>query len=296
MTKTLLLLFLSLFVAACSRRSAAPALSVIHQDDELRLLIDGRIRGAADTLDWKPRTRYASVLSLPANFVAAPGNALVIGVSNGSVAREYTRRGWHVEAVEPDSAVANVARELFHLQPEEATIHLADGRKFLEANAKEYDVIVVDAIAARELPSELMTTEFFQLASGRLGARGIFGIAFESAGWHDPLVGSVAATMKVVFPDVKVLPTAEPPNKVGSIVVLGLKTPTDDILIDVPRNLNLDPDWRFGSEYEMTHAWDNHFIPDTKGGRVQQDGDQNYDNLYRNVAAEILKLGNEYMP
>ena len=90
--------------------------------------------------------------------------------------------------------------------------------------------------------------------------------------WDDILVRSLAATLQARFHSVLALPTSEPPNTLGSIVLVAadrkLKLP-DGSLPD-PVDYLSDPlgHWVV---LQMDHAWANQYQPDTRGIRVLTD-------------------------
>ena len=86
-------------------------------------------------------------------------------------------------------------------------------------------------------------------------------------------------TMGVSFRQVTILPIAEPPNLLGSIVLMASRTIRNDLMRDPERNLDYSPEWRYGPEYQKAHAWDNHFSLSTEAGRVQKDADNSWDQI-----------------
>jgi len=88
----------------------------------------------------------------------------------------------------------------------------------------------------------------------------------EAVGWHDILVHSLAVTMQTTFENVMVLPIAEPPNTLGNLVLLASERPLELEQDPVP------PEYRFSSEYNRAHAWDNRFeVPDGDGAPILTD-------------------------
>ena len=88
----------------------------------------------------------------------------------------------------------------------------------------------------------------------------------------DVLLRSLAATLRRRFQTVWALPTGEPPNALGSIVVLAANRPLelrDDELPD-PSAYHSDPEGHW-SVMQMNHAWNNRFRPDARGARILAD-------------------------
>lgn len=121
-----------------------------------------------------------------------------------------------------------------------------------------YDVILCDAFGSSEIPFHLVTEEAFRLVASRLNRGGIFALNVETIGWDDPIVKTLIATLKQVFTEVIALPQEEPPNRLGNVVIMASQKKLEPVR-EPDRNAILDPNWRFGPDYQKVHAWDNHF-------------------------------------
>ncbi|MBS4029604.1 MAG: fused MFS/spermidine synthase [Ignavibacteriales bacterium] len=244
-------------------------LRVLDTENGRHLLIDGGIHTIFDTTTTSSRLHYAAVLEIPKYFFISPGKMLLIGLGGGAVAKNYAQEGWKVDAVEIDPDVATIAQRYFHLAPNEATIHIEDGRRFLLTSKEEYDVILLDAFGSSSIPFHLITKEVFELITRHLTKQGIFAVNIETVGWDDILARSVSATMKQAFHNVVSLPMAEPPNQLGNIILLGMNRSVE-LRRELERNY-LDPEFRYGSKYQKVHAWDNQFIADTRSAPILTD-------------------------
>jgi hypothetical protein len=131
-------------------------------------------------------------------------------------------------------------------------------------------VVLLDAYGSSSIPFHLVTAEAFGLAKSVLGEGGVFAVNVISHGWRDPLVSGIAATLRVSFRDVVALPMAEPPDRVGNIVLLAGDRDLE-ALPEPERNLDFNPDWRFGPGYAIAHGWDNRFRPDAAGAVIFTD-------------------------
>ena len=189
-----------------------------------------------------------------------------------------------------------LARHSFGLTVSGATLRTTDARTFLANDTVTYDIVLIDAIAVANVPARLLTREAFGLISKRMGKHGVLAIAMESIGWNDPMVRSVSATLQQCFTETFVLPIAEPPDRFGSIVLLASNARHDDLIRDVPRNTNLDPFWRYSTEYEKTHAWDNRFTLKPDQDRIQTDQRSTWEDHYRRISQEASKLDKNYRP
>lgn len=245
-------------------------LRVADTDEGRHLLIDGGIHSLVDTATWNSFFHYAAVMDLPKYFFTKPGRMLLLGLGGGSLAKQYAREGWQVDALEIDPGVIRLARQYFSLQPSDATIIETDGREFLLHPGAAYDVILLDVFGSSSLPFHLVTLEAFALVRKRLAPEGIVAINLETLGWHDPLVGMISLTLAREFREVLALPMEEPPDRSGNVVLLAANRMLV-LLRDPERNEALEPEWRYGPGYQKVHAWDNRFTPDTLGAVVLTD-------------------------
>jgi spermidine synthase len=244
---------------------------VLEKPLERFLLIDGGIHTWVATDTWRPLLRYAAAVNVMKFFFDAPGRLLVVGLGGASVVKEYARDGWKVDAVEIDPVVIRVARRDFHLADGEARIFEMDGRRFLSQSRERYDLIIMDAFGSSSIPFHLVTREVFGLVRERLAPDGILILNVESPGWDSQLVRALGATLRVHFANVRALPTSEPPNKLGNLLVAASDRPLE-LAADQLGNPGefLHDDYEHFLSVQMNHAWDNRFEP-APGGRVLTD-------------------------
>ena len=252
------------------RQSPYGELRVVDTEEGRHLLIDGSIHSLVDTATWNSYFHYVAVMDLPKYFFAKPGRVLLLGLGGGSLAKQYARDGWQVDAVEIDPGVSELAGRYFGLLGSDAAVSVADGREFLRRSGSGYDVILMDVFGSSSVPFHLLTEEAFALVRSRLTPEGMVAINLESAGWHDPLIGMVAATLSRQFGAVLALPMEEPPDRFGNVVLLAANRSLEPRR-EPERNESLEPDWRYGPGYQKVHAWDNRFAPDIRGSPLLTD-------------------------
>lgn len=97
-----------------------------------------------------------------------PRRILVAGLGGGTiptVMRELFPQA-HIDVLEVDQAVVNVAREYFNYQEDERLLtHVVDARVFIKRAGlrnEQYDYIVLDAFSGEYIPEHLLTQEFLQ--------------------------------------------------------------------------------------------------------------------------------------
>ena len=88
-------------------------------------------------------------------------NALVLGLGGGMTANLLTEKNYKVTAVEFDERIISVSKKYFNLN-DQAEIHCADARYYLNKIEKKYDLILFDLYNAEEQPCHVLTTESLQ--------------------------------------------------------------------------------------------------------------------------------------
>jgi spermidine synthase len=263
-------------------------LRVVERDGLRYMLIDGGTHTIVDPATWESHFPYVDVLELVKTIAGRPGDMLLVGLGGGSVAKNFYRDGWLVDAVEIDPVVSRLAASFFGLEPAEADVYRMDGRQFLITRDKTYDLIVLDAFGSSSIPFHLVTREAFGLVRSRLNAGGIVAMNIEAVGWHDVLVHTLAATLSTQFRHVFVLPMAEPPNQIGNLVLLASDDP-----LELPEELPPPTD-RFSGEYHRVHAWNNRFEVDPAGKRVLTDDLNPVDVWSERINVAARKTLHEY--
>jgi spermidine synthase len=244
------------------RQSPYAEIRVYDNPDGRHLLIDGGIHSRVDTSTWHSTIQYTSLMELPMGYFPRPGRMLLIGLGGGSLVRSYREAGWEVDAVEIDAEVISTARRFFNLDGAGGTIYEMDGRRYLATTQKRYDVVLLDAYGSSSIPFHLVSVEAFRMAKAVLAEGGVFAVNAISLGWRNPLVSAIAASMRASFRDVIALPMAEPPDRVGNLVLIAGDRDLE-ALPEPQSNFDFNPDWRFGPGYARVHGWDNRFRPDT---------------------------------
>ncbi|UCF21509.1 MAG: fused MFS/spermidine synthase [Gemmatimonadota bacterium] len=241
---------------------------VLDIDGVRHLLIDGGIHTLVNRLTWTSYFPYVAVTELAREYFERPGRMLLLGLGGGTIAKNYSRAGWAVDAVEIDPVVVDLAREYFGFTASDANVYEIDGREFLIRSNEIYDVIIVDAFGSSSIPFHLITRESFGLVADHLQADGVLMVNVESLGWEDRTIKSVTATLLEHFSHVLALPTTAVPDEFGNVIVLAsnrvLEVPAD--LQDMTRTRG---HW-LNNNY-LRRAWDKRFIPDPRQGFVLTD-------------------------
>jgi spermidine synthase len=179
----------------------------IREDDLFRYLILDRTFHATM---WKvdPTSLflpYSQMMVSSLAFVSEPKRGLILGHGGGSLAK-WLARHWpalELDIVEFDPVVVRMAEEYFEYRPP-ANHHIIvkDGRAFLNATDRTYDVIWIDAFARDMIPFHLTTAEFYSLVRTHLNPDGIIAVNLASSGKESDLAraAAVVQTMRQSFP------------------------------------------------------------------------------------------------
>ncbi len=148
---------------------------------------------------------------------------LMVGLGGGSTQRAFQHYYTNTmdDTVEIDPVVVEVAKKYFTVaETPQLRIHTNDGRVFLRQTTNVYDVILMDAYSTTRygssLPRQLVTKEFFTLASRHLGTNGVlaYNVIGQIQGYRATLIGSMYRTLSEVFPRVYLFPAVESQNVV----------------------------------------------------------------------------------
>ncbi len=101
-------------------------------------------------------------------------DVLILGMGTGTYATMLRKfyPNFNIEGVEIDEKITALAREYFDM-PEDIEVTTYDGRAYLEAVDKKYDVILVDAYQDITIPFQMSSAEFFTLVKEHLAENGI---------------------------------------------------------------------------------------------------------------------------
>lgn len=118
---------------------------------------------------------YALAAPLMAGIGAKESaDILVLGMGTGTYAKQCMKYfdNVTVEGVEIDEKITKLAGEYFEL-PDSVDVITYDGRAYLQAVDRKYDVIMVDAYQDITIPFQMSSNEFFTLVKDHLREDGI---------------------------------------------------------------------------------------------------------------------------
>ncbi|TMD72804.1 MAG: methyltransferase domain-containing protein [Chloroflexi bacterium] len=165
-----------------------------------------------------------------------PKDVAILGLAGGTAARQYTAAygpGVQITGVEIDPEIVSVAHRYFHL--DEPNVHpvVSDARYWLDTQASQYDVIIMDAYRQPYIPFHLTTREFFSEVHDHLRPGGVAVVNAGRTATDYRLVDAIASTMAAVYPSVFLVDVPEFSNT----LVYGSTVPIT--IADVEHNLGL---------------------------------------------------------
>ncbi len=191
-------------------------LSVVEDADTRYLRFDNSLQSAMYVAaPFRTRFRYTDLFHLGVAYNPAARDVLYVGLGAGSSEKRLWRDfpQVRIHAVELDPVVVDVAYRWFHLPRDgRLTVEVGDGRRFLAADERRWDVIVIDAFFADAIPFHLVTHEFLELARERLAPGGVVvtNVIGAVSGPGSKLFRSVYRTYRGVFPSLVVHPSILP--------------------------------------------------------------------------------------
>ncbi len=160
----------------------------------------------------------------------------IIGLAGGTAAQHiFDTYGTqlHIDGVEIDPKIVEVGREFFDMNQPNLNVVVQDGRYFLRATDKRYDMIGVDAYHQPYIPFQLTTKEFFQESYDHLNDGGTFIVNAGRTSTDYRLVEVISETMRAVFPNVYLIDTPTFTNT----MVIGTRQPAS--LTNLKTNLDV---------------------------------------------------------
>ncbi len=140
---------------------------------------------------------------------------LVLGMGTGTYGSQCARYypDIHVEGVEIDGKITELAREYFKM-PEDLPVSTYDGRAFLNAVDRRYDVIMVDAYQDITIPFQMASIEFFTLVREHLKDDGVMVVNMNMRGQKEGNINQyLADTISHVFSEVWTADVAHNTNR-----------------------------------------------------------------------------------
>ncbi len=132
---------------------------------------------------------------------------LILGMGTGTYAtqcrRYFQNLDLRIEGVEIDEKITALAKTYFQL-PQDTPVATYDGRAYLNAVDKKYDVIMVDAYQDITIPFQMSSVEFFTMVKSHLREGGVMVVNMNMRGTKEGninqyLSDTIAAVFDMVY-------------------------------------------------------------------------------------------------
>ncbi|MDE6625690.1 MAG: fused MFS/spermidine synthase [Lachnospiraceae bacterium] len=140
---------------------------------------------------------------------------LILGMGTGTYATQCRKYfdNMNIEGVEIDEKITRLAEQYFEL-PEDISVTTYDGRAYLNAVDKKYDVIMVDAYQDITIPFQMSSVEFFTLVKEHLNEGGVMVVNMNMRGDKEGNINQyLADTISGVFKSVYTADVAGSTNR-----------------------------------------------------------------------------------
>ena len=124
------------------------------------------------------------------NKSAADMDVLILGMGTGTYATQCRKYfgDMTIEGIEVDEKITRLSRKYFSLA-DDIPVTTYDGRAFLNATDKKYDVIMVDAYQYITIPFQMSSVEFFTLVKEHLNPDGVMVVNMNMRGRNQGSAG-----------------------------------------------------------------------------------------------------------
>jgi predicted membrane-bound spermidine synthase len=221
---------------------------VISDDGDRRAMYFDRPNVVQSLIDRdRPHVPASPYIAAATTLVCprAPKRVLMIGLGGGALLAPLRRLvpDVRIDAAELDGQVIRLARDWMGARerPGDRFVE-GDGRRFLQATDRRYDLIYVDAFSGDRMPPTLATTEFARLAADRLRPGGT--LAFNLLTVPDaPLTDAIAASARGSFPLLSAQ-QASPRRRLQNVLLRTGPLPRQDCADRVRAKLGMDDELR----------------------------------------------------
>ena len=154
---------------------------IVTEDEEGLRVLRFEKGGARQTIAKPGHPQYLGFAYTKVAFVGLAlaqetQRMMIVGVGGGTMPvflRHYYPKA-EIDAVDIDPDVVHVAKKYFGLREDERLkVHVGDGRAFVEAARKPYDIVFLDAFGTRNVPPHLTTVEFMRAVRSAVKPSGV---------------------------------------------------------------------------------------------------------------------------
>lgn len=167
-------------------------------------LMAGRVKNLESHVVMADTDKRDAVMQIEGNAGKSRMEMLILGMGTGTYAvqcRKYLGN-MAIEGVEIDEKITDLAGKYFDLS-EDVRVATYDGRAYLNAIDKKYDVIMVDAYQDITIPFQMSSVEFFTMVKNHLKENGVMVVNMNMRGKGEGNINQyLADTIASVFSDV----------------------------------------------------------------------------------------------
>ncbi len=224
-----------------------------------------------------------------------PFEMLILGMGTGTYGSQCLRYypGMKIEGVEIDEKISRLAREYFAM-PEEMAVSTYDGRAYLNAVDRQYDVIMVDAYQDITIPFQMSSLEFFTMVREHLREDGVMVVNMNMRGESEDSINRyLSDTIGAVFPELWMM---DVPGSTNRVLFAAMRPGVTDTM---ERNIALCADSELRGLMQRTAGM---LMSYTPGDRILTDdrapvellGMRVIDELIRDELAWVRQIYEEY--
>ena len=224
-----------------------------------------------------------------------PFEMLILGMGTGTYGSQCLRYypGMKIEGVEIDEKISRLAREYFAM-PEEMAVSTYDGRAYLNAVDRQYDVIMVDAYQDITIPFQMSSLEFFTMVREHLREDGVMVVNMNMRGESEDSINRyLSDTIGAVFPELWMM---DVPGSTNRVLFAAMRPGVTDTM---ERNIALCADSELRGLMQRTAGM---LVSYTPGDRILTDdrapvellGMRVIDELIRDELAWVRQIYEEY--
>lgn len=188
----------------------------VKEDDQTVALSTNVLFGVQSVYEKSSRlTGMYYDYAMAAPLMADGKDILILGNGTGTYATQCERYfdDLNIEGVEIDGKIMDLATKYFE-EPDDVKVTEYDGRAYLNAIDRKYDVIMVDAYRDITIPFQMSSVEFFQEVKDHLKDNGVMVVNMNMRGEQkDDINAWLADTISSVFDQVYTVDVPETTNR-----------------------------------------------------------------------------------
>jgi spermidine synthase len=170
---------------------------------------------------------YVHAMAVTASMKPRGSKALILGLGGGSVADEFLRLGFEVDACELDERIVDAAKTFFQLD-KKCRVVVDDARHYVRTSHEKYDIIVFDTFSGEQPPAHLLSVENFSEVKRMLNNDGLVIINFSGFITGEPGLASRSIIRTMISSGFRTKVIATPGTEENrNLIFVGSSAPLD---------------------------------------------------------------------